>query len=61
MFDIKYEKMIDFIFMNYDWFFFLNFMFMVINNGKIGIVVFKVFLNIYNVSGGGLKGVFIIV
>lgn len=59
MFDIKYEKMIDFIFMNYDWFFY--FMFNVINNGKIGIVVFEVFLNIYNVSGGGLEGVFIIV
>ena len=41
---------------NYDRPSYLNFT--ATNNGKIGTVVFKVPPNIYNVSGGGLEGVF---
>ena len=56
MFDTKYEKMTDFTLTNYDRPSYLNFT--ATNNGKIGTVVFKVPPNIYNVSGGGLEGVF---
>lgn len=56
MSDTKYEKMTDFTLTNYDRPSYLTFN--ATNNGKIGTVVFKVPPNIYNVSGGGLEGVF---
>lgn len=56
MSDTKYEKMTDFTLTNYDRPSYLNFT--ATNNGKIGTVVFEVPPNIYNVSGGGLEGVF---
>ena len=58
MSDTKYEKMTDFTLTNYDRSSSLNLTFTATNNGKIGTVVFKVPPNIYNVSGGGLEGVF---